>query len=187
MVAERGGSALSEVRSLGGHRVRGENPDEGLVQLEGEVATFLQSHNLDQDRLAEAFRALATDKVAKVTFVLGHLEIHVNPDTALASEDDMRVHRIAPESDETGAWLDWHGEDVDSEVHANSIGNWMLLPATVEPLHDGYTVNDVAQRAGCAPEVTTTSSLASASAWTVEDVVRRQQEMFEICLEIWPI
>lgn len=185
IVAERGGSALyQKYANWAGTIFAASSPEEGLEQVGIEVSYFLVEHGLDEATLKHLFEQLTSDKVAKVTFVLGHLEIFENPETKLRDEDDMAVHRVVPISDETGAWTSWSNED--REKHTNKIGNWVLLPAGVEQLPEGYTMNDVVELVkDC--EVESTKAVSENAEWYVENVNRRQSEMFGSCLKIWPL
>ena len=108
IVAERGGSALYQrYAHWAGSLLRAESAKEGLAKVEKEVADFLATNGLDHEVLQEAFLRLSLDKTQKVMFTLAHIEFQVHPNTTLQDEDDMAVHRVAPEWSTSGTWPGW--------------------------------------------------------------------------------
>lgn len=185
IVAERGGSALYQrYAQWAGALLRARSAKEGLAKVEKEVTDFLATNGLDQEVLQEAFLRLSLDKTQKVMFTLAHIEFQVHPNATLQDEDDMAVHRVAPESTTSGTWPGWNEEG--HEEHADLIGNWILLPSSAETLDEGYGPTDVADLAAFCP-IRTTAELKDMSAWSIEDILDRQARMFAHAASLWPI
>ena len=98
--------------------------------------------------------------------------------------DQVELEHILPQNPSHGEWVDWNEDS--REVYTNRIGNMCLLHRSdnVRISNHEFTIKREAYQNS---SIILTKSISEFNEWTKEEIKQRQNRMFEIAADIWPL
>ena len=161
----------------------GDNSQDSIRSINGKISNFFEEQNIDLAHLKIQFSRLSLDDNEPARYLLRHFQKHSDNSMVLAA-DQVELEHILPQNPSHGEWVDWNEDS--REVYTNRIGNMCLLHRSdnVRISNHEFTRKREAYQNS---SIILTNSISEFNEWTKEEIKQRQDLMFEITAEIWPI